>query len=144
MEKLKDIEHIYKKVLIQKLKHPELWTEHIDFYKVIKTQYIRTYCFSKTDNVYFRIYKPGKVKIIEVYEDRLLNHFGEIIPELVYIFKITFFDFKIKFLMKKLRYYFEYKNEIIEKDFDIEKLKKHIPKETIRTLKLNKIINRIK
>ena len=135
MENLKDIEGIYKKALINKLKHPEEWMPFKDMW-LTNESYVRTFCFSEEGKVYFKVsISKYDNKTIYINEDKTYGN--DVLSVSRYSFKLTFFDFKIKKLIKKLSYYLKQKKELEE----IEILKDFLPKEIVRSFKINKIKN---
>jgi hypothetical protein len=142
MEKLKDIEDIYRKVLIEKLKHPEDWVQYKDAW-LSHFEYVRMYCFSEGEKVYFKVSKTRKENFVYVCEDRTFVHVNETIPLTVYTIKISFLDFRIKMLLKNFRFYFKHKDEIDKIESDKKMLKDFLPKEMIRGFKINKIKRKI-
>jgi hypothetical protein len=136
MENLKDIEEIYRKALISKLKNPSEWETYTDLWH--SGDYVRTFCFSEEDKIYFKLsVTKYDNETIYINENRIFGN--EILPVHKYSFKLTFFDFETKKLIKKLKYYLNHKKEIEEIEEKKKVLKEYLPKNIIRSIKLNKI-----
>jgi hypothetical protein len=141
MENLKDIEEIYRKALINKLKNSSEWIPYTDSW-LSSGNYMRTFCFSEENKIYFKLsITKYDNKTIYINEDRVFGN--EKLPTNVYSFKLTFFDFKIKRLIKKLIYYLKQKKELEEIEEKKKTLKTFLPKDIICGFKINKIKNNL-
>ena len=141
MENLKDIEEIYRKALISKLKNPTQWEIYTDMW-LSHGDYVRTFCFSEEDKVYFKLsVTKYDTETIYINENRTFGN--EVLPMNRHSFKLTFFDFETKRLIKKLKYYLKHKKEIDETEEKKKVLKQFLPKSIIRSFKLNKIKKQI-
>lgn len=140
MEKLKDLEEIYKKALIEKLKHPEKWVPFKDSF-ISLVDYMRIFCFSEENKLYFKVCKSPGVKTIYICEDKVYS--TETISLVRYSFDLTIFDFKINRLLKKFHYYFKHLSEEQEIESKVNTLKNFLPKEVIRGFKINKIKHKL-
>lgn len=138
MENLKDIEEIYRKSLINKLENPSEWKEYTDIWSCSGSGYVRTFCFSEEDKLYFKVSVSKYYKnTVYINEDRQLGN--EVLPFTKHTFELTFWDFKTKLLIKKLKYYIQHKKELEEIEEKKKVLKEYLPKDIIRSFKLNKI-----
>jgi len=141
MENLKDIEEIYRKALIGKLKNPTEWETYTDLW-LSSGDYVRSFCFSEEDKVYFKLsVTKYDNETIYINENRIFGN--ETLPMNRYSFKLTFFDFETKRLIKKLKYYLKHKKELQEIEEKKKVLKQFLPKDIIRSIKLNKIKKQI-
>ena len=141
MENLKDIEEIYRKALISKLKNPTEWKIITDL-SLSSGDYVKTFCFSEEDKVYFKVsVTKYDNETIYINENKVIGNVT--LPINRYSFKLTFFDFDIKRLIKKLQFYFKHKKEIEEIEEKKKVLKEFLPKDIIRSIKLNKIKRQI-
>lgn len=137
MENLKDIEEIYRKTLINKLKNPAEWKTYTDLW-LSSGDYVKTFCFSEEEKIYFKVsIKEYDSDTVYINEDRILGN--ETLPFNKYSFKLSFWDFETKKLIKKLKYYLNHKKELEEIEEKKKMLKGYLPKNIIRSIKLSKI-----
>jgi hypothetical protein len=120
----KDLRIEYRKILIKKLKNFNEWNKYR--FEISKNSQI---------GLRFETYVPELELDFEIYKNifSIKNHYTSVN---ICSFRIGFFDFEIKYLVKKLKYYLNHRDEYTRIEYANETLRKLLGPKFERTQKL--------